>query len=296
MRSVEARLRWVLVSLLVAGCSSSGGRGDDLGGGGARDLAGMRGGDDLGGGDLGSGDLGGGDLGAVDLGGLMDLSGNVDGNFANDFAVNDAAGGDLGLKDFAGADSAPSDLASGDLANPPTDFARPPADLTSSRPPCLRGNGFAAFRFHYSQNSGTNAIVDAFGLPDNSNWEAVPVYPTSYTDTNFGGGIEIGSGNWILIRYSVVGLTQINAATFSVYGRSYDVSASGSFDAWSPLYGDDAAPTDSMSVYPYAWQSVDYTGHVQVGDDPGLTGIRLYSGPSSGDIIVNTVELCIDGQ
>jgi hypothetical protein len=214
---------------------------------------------------------------------------------ANDFAPNDLTSNDFALRDLPSNDLLSNDLPPGDLA-PPSDLVKPPSDLTPARPPCLNGAGFAAFRFHYSQNSGTQAILDAFGLPDSSNWEAVPVYPTSYTDPNFGGGIELGSGNWILIRYSVVGLSQINHATFSVYGRSYDVSASGSFDAWSPLYGDDYAPTDSMSVYPYAWRSVDFTGYVQIGDDPGLTGIRLYPGPSSDDLIVQTVELCIDGQ
>jgi hypothetical protein len=154
-----------------------------------------------------------------------------------------------------------------------------------------------AFRFHYSPNSGTQAIVDAFGLPDGSNWQADPVYPTSVVDAGNGGGLEIGSGNWILIRYSVAGLITITSATFSIYGRSYDVSASASFDAWSPLYGDAPSPTDSVSnVWPYAWTSIDYTGHVQVGDDPNLTGIRLYSGPSSNDLVIHTVELCIEGS
>jgi len=262
-------LRGIVCFVLVLGACSSSGR-------------------DSGGADLAHG-------GSLDGGmAARDLASADQSPASNDFAPS--------TNDFAPSanDFAPSanDLspASSDLSSAPSDLGKPPADMTPSRPPCTHGPGFAAFRFHYSQSSGTQAILDAFGLPDNSNWEAVPVYPTSYTDTNFGGGIELGSGNWILIRYSVAGLTQINGATFSVYGRSYDVSASGSFDAWSPLYGDDFAPTDSMSVYPYAWKSIDFTGFVQVGDDPGLTGIRLYPGPSSNDLIVHTVELCIDGQ
>jgi hypothetical protein len=134
-------------------------------------------------------------------------------------------------------------------------------------------------------------------LPDTSNWQADPVYSTSVVDLGNGGGLEIGSGNWILILYSVAGLTTITSATFSIYGRSYDTTASGSFDAWSPLYGDAFAPTDSVSnAWPYAWTTIDYTGHVQVGDAPGLTGIRLYSGPSSNDLVIHTVELCIEGS
>jgi hypothetical protein len=163
--------------------------------------------------------------------------------------------------------------------------------------PCTHGPGWIAFRFHYSPNSGTQAILDDFGLPDNSNWQAVPAFSSSVVDAGNGGGLEIGSGNWILIRYSVAGLTTITSATFSIYGRSYDTTASGSFDAWSPLYGDAPSPPDSVSnAWPYTWTTIDYTGQVQVGDSPGLTGIRLYSGPSSNDLAIHAVELCIEGS
>jgi hypothetical protein len=180
------------------------------------------------------------------------------------------------------------------LAQSPDLLTRP--DLVSNGPPCLSGSGFAAFRFHYGA-SATSPVVDAFGLPDGSNFEATPVFSTSIVDVGNGGGVEIGSGNWILIRYSVAGLTTIRSATFSVFGRSYDVSASGSFDAWSPLYGDDSTAQDAVSnAWPYAWTSVDYTGHVAAGDSPGLTGIRLYSGPGSDDLVIHAIELCIDGE
>jgi hypothetical protein len=116
-------------------------------------------------------------------------------------------------------------------------------------------------------------------------------------DAGNGGGLEIGGSNYILIRYSVAGLTTITSATFSIYGRSYDTTASGSFDAWSPIYGDAPSPTDSVSnAWPYAWTTIDYTGHVQVGDNPGLTGIELSAGPSSGDLAIHAVELCIEGS
>lgn len=162
--------------------------------------------------------------------------------------------------------------------------------------PCTNGPGWVAFRFHYEPGT-TSAFLDELGLPDSSNWEAVPAFSTQVTDTLHGGGIEIASGNWILIRYSLAGLSVINGATFSVYGRSYDTTASGSFDAWSPLYGDAASPTSSVSnAWPYAWTSIDYSTQLAVGDDPGLTGIRLYAGPASDDLVIHTVELCIDGQ
>lgn len=162
-------------------------------------------------------------------------------------------------------------------------------------PPCSHGPGFVAWKFHYK--GSTSAITDVYSLPDNSNWQAVPAFATMFSDALHGGGIEIGSGNWILIRYSVANMSVINGATLSVYGRSYDTTTSGSFDAWSPLYGDNASPTDSVSnAWPYTWTSIDFSNGVHIGDTPGLTGIRLYSGPSSNVLVINTVELCIDGS
>jgi hypothetical protein len=162
-------------------------------------------------------------------------------------------------------------------------------------PPCTRGPGFVAWKFHYQ--GSTSASTDVYSLPDSSNWTAVPAYSTSFVDAIHGGGIQIGGGNWILIRFSVAGLTQIKSATLSVYGRSYNTTTSGSFEAWSPLYGSIYSGTNSISnAWPYQWKSVDYTANVKVGDSPGLTGIRLYAGPNSNVLVINTVELCIDGS
>jgi hypothetical protein len=180
-----------------------------------------------------------------------------------------------------------------DLALPP-DLTMP-RDL-GTRPPCLAGAGWAAFRFKY--DGSTSARLQAFGLPDSSNWEAVPGRPASFDDALHGGGLNIGGGNFILIRFSLVGLTTINSATLSVYGRSYSTGSSGSFEGWSPIHSPSIkSPVNSVSnAWPYRWTSVDYTANVVVGDPPGLTGIRLYAGPSSSTLIINTVELCIDGS
>jgi hypothetical protein len=163
--------------------------------------------------------------------------------------------------------------------------------------PCQSGAvGQTAWRFSF-RGPGTSASWDVYGLPDKSSYSASAVYSTSYGDSSHGGGIEIGSGNWILILYSVTGLHTIRSASVSVYGRSYDTTTSGSFEAWTPTYGSAATPTDSMSnAWPYAWTTVDFTGYVNPGDPPASTGIRLYSGPSSSTIVVHTVELCIDGD
>lgn len=197
---------------------------------------------------------------------------------ATDATVPDD-GGSLPPSDGGGADAAK------DSGGPPL-----------LGPPCTHGPGWIAWKFHY--NGSTSAITDVYSLPDKSNWEAVPAYPNSasWADALHGGGINIGSGNWILIRYSVVGLTQIKKATLSMYGRSYNTTTSGSFNAWSPLYGDNPSPTNSVSnAWPYAWTTIDFAG-VKVGDSPGLTGIRFYAGPNSSNLIINTVELCIDGS
>lgn len=92
-------------------------------------------------------------------------------------------------------------------------------------------------------------------------------------------------------------MKQINGATLSVYGRSYNVTTSGSFEAWSPIYGSIFSKANSHSnAWPYQWVSVDDSANVQLNDPPGLTGIRLYAGPNSNDLVINTVELCIDGS
>jgi hypothetical protein len=206
-------------------------------------------------------------------------------------------GGDDGVRDLAGADlSLPIlDLSAAlDFASPP-DLTMPPADMSSPRPGCKNGVGWAAFRFKY--DGSTSSRLEAFGLPDSSNWEAVVVRSTSFTDALHGGGVEIASGNWILIRFSLVGLSVIRSAKLSVYGSSYSTGASGSINAWSPIYGDNASPTNSFSnAWPYTWNSVDYTRSLGIGDSKDLTGIRLYAGPGSNDLVINTVELCLDAS
>ena len=165
-----------------------------------------------------------GDGGPSDGGPTTDGAPNKDGGVGNDGAAgNDGGGSDSGTLDASAADS--SD------ASPPL-----------LGPPCSHGPGFVAWKFHY--NGSTSAITDVYSLPDKSNWQAVPAYATMFSDALHGGGIQIGGGNWILIRYSVSGMSTIKSATLSVYGRSYDTTTSGSFNAWSPIYGDNASPTN----------------------------------------------------
>jgi len=163
--------------------------------------------------------------------------------------------------------------------------------------PCRSGaTGRTAWRFGYSSGSTSSTLLE-YGMPDRSNWEANPVYATSFVDAGNGGGLELGSGNWILIRYSVVGVTSITRATLSIYGRSYATAASGSFEGWTPLHGTSIGAQNSVSnAWPYRWYSVDFTGRVLPGDAPGLTGIRLYARGGSNSLVINQVELCIEGS
>ena len=174
----------------------------------------------------------------------------------------------------------------------PSDL-RPPPDLSSMGPPCKYrpGSGWAAFRFSFS--GSTSARLEAIGLPDKT-FSASAVRATSYTDELHGGGIELGSGNWLLILYSFAGLTHVNSATLAVYGRSYSTGSSGSFEAWSPAGPSISSPVNSVSnAWPYTWTAIDFTPIA----DPTLMpyGIRLYPRGSSSNLVISTVELCIDG-
>lgn len=236
--------------------------------------------------------------------------GGGDANLTVDGAGSEGGGGNDAAADSGAGNDATTDGGAGNDGGSGNDAATPTDGGTGNDggvkldsgppllgPPCTHGPGFIAWKFHY--NGSTSASTDVYSLPDSSNWEAVPAYPnsTSWTDAIHGGGIDMASGNWILIRFSVAGLSQIKSATLSMYGRSYNTTTSGSFEAWSPIYGSIFAPTNSISnAWPYQWKSVDYTANVQVGDTPGLTGIRFKAGPSSYDLVINTVELCIDGS
>lgn len=220
--------------------------------------------------------------------------------YADDDALGDAGGSETGKPNIGpqfdgGADSGSSDASTDDDGGTTTTDAGGDAKQNLLGPPCSHGAGFVAWKFHY--NGSTSKITDVYSLPDSSNWDVAPAYSTSFVDSIHGGGIEIGSGNWLLIRFSVAQMSQIKGATLSVYGRSYNTTTSGSFDGWSPIYGDVKSQTNSHSnAWPYQWVSVDYSANVKVGDPPGLTGLRLYSGPNSNDLVINTVELCIDGS
>jgi len=166
--------------------------------------------------------------------------------------------------------------------------------------PCLSGApGATAYRVRWLD--GVNLAYVGYevnGLPDKSRdhtgaYGYTIGFTPGYVDPYLGpGGLGLDSSCFVDIELSTVGLSQIQSATLSVYGRSYAVSSSGSFN-WQTFDGTGAAPTNLVSnVTPYAWYSADMTTEISPGDDGVL--LRIKAGPSSNSLVVNRIELCME--
>lgn len=186
-----------------------------------------------------------------------------------------------------------------DLATPP-DMAGPSGPITGG--PCMSGvAGATALRVRWT-NSGGRATVnyEAHGLPDTSRWKAsaygyaIPFDP-QFVDPFLGdGGLLLDSSDFVDIEISTVGVHIINNFTIAIFGRSYSTGASGSFN-WQTFTGTGSTPTNFVSnVAPYRWYAADATGDINP-DDGGIL-LRLKAGGGSGSLVVNRIELCIDGR
>jgi hypothetical protein len=233
--------------------------------------------------------------------------------------VIDAAGGggpdgDPGALDAATLDAASSADASGADASggDPVDAAAPgPVDAGGGSPdadpgiitggPCLSGApGATAYRIRWADAGGTAYVVyEVNGLPDPSDHAGAYGYQIGFTpafvDPYLGeGGLLLDSNDFVDLELSTAGVGQIASATLSIYGRSYNTTTSGSF-SWQTFSGIGAAPTDLVSnVAPYAWYSADMTTEIDPGDDGIL--IRIEAGPSSGVLVVNRIEICMQAS
>jgi len=166
--------------------------------------------------------------------------------------------------------------------------------------PCMSGApGATAYRIQWLDGGGT-AYVDyeVNGLPDTSRDHTGAYgysfgYTPAYVDPYLGpGGLQLNSSCFVDIELSTAGLSQIQSATLSIYGRSYSVSTSGSF-SWQTFDGVGGAPTNLVSnVVPYEWYSADMTTEISPGDGGVL--LRIYAGPSSNSLVVNRIELCME--
>jgi hypothetical protein len=168
--------------------------------------------------------------------------------------------------------------------------------------PCRSGApGAAAYRVHFANASGTAYVVyDVDGLPDHSRDHAGAYgyqigFTPSFVDPFLGdGGLELGSDDFVDLELTTVGVSQITSATLAIYGRSYDVTTNGSFN-WQTFVGYGEAPTDLVSnVPPYAWYAADMTTEIAPSDASTL--IRIKAGPSSGVLVVNQIELCLQAS
>ena len=168
--------------------------------------------------------------------------------------------------------------------------------------PCLSGApGQTAYRIRWIDGGGTAEVsYEVDGLPDTSRDHAGAYgyeigFTPSFVDPYLGdGGVQLDDSDFIDLELSTAGLSSITKATLSIYGRSYDTTASGSF-SWQTFVGTGATDVDAVSnVAPYQWYSADMTTEITPGDPMVL--IRIKAGPASDSLVVNRVELCLQAS
>jgi hypothetical protein len=226
-------------------------------------------------------------------GGGVDLGGNA---FVFDLSGVDLAGLDLAGIDLA---NAPDLAKAGDLANGSVGGNNP---VTGGA--CSSGaTGATALRVHWVNSGGTATVqYETWGLPDKSR-EKVSAYSATgnfsftppFDDPYLGdGGLRLDSSDFVDIELSTGSIGTINKATLSILGRSFDTTTSGSF-SWQSNAGTGSAPDDLVAnSAPYEWYSADATTELPAGNNALL--FRIKAGPSSGSLIVNRIEICLDAR
>lgn len=225
----------------------------------------------------------------------------------------DASTHDLVAVDLSGVDDmrASADFAAPlDFAAPPDFAVRPdlatPPDMKPSGPitggPCMAGvAGATALRVRWTDGGGRATVsYEVEGLPDRSRSKVgaygfgtgyVPVFADPFLGP---GGLQLDGSSFIDIEMSTVGVHRINSVTLSIYGRSYSTGSSGSFN-WMTFTGSGSTVTNYVSnTTPYRWYPADATASINP-DDGGIL-MRVKAGGSSGSLVVNRLELCIDAS
>jgi hypothetical protein len=300
MRTGERALAAIGLAVYVAGsaaCASSGDTGGDVDAGDCVDCVALDAGShdarvtrDASAGadaatsvDASDGSISFGDAGAFD-GGAFD-AGAFDGN-AFDASAFDTSTPDTSTPDASAPDTSTPDSAIGPITGGP----------------CRSGAaGATAYRVHFIDAGGqAQAVYDVDGLPDRSrdHTEAYGYqigFTSQYVDPFLAqGGLQLDSSDFVDIEFSTAGLSSIQSATLSIYGRSFDTTTSGSFD-WQTNAGTGSAPTDLVSnVAPYAWYSADMTTEMPAATSGAL--LRIKAGPSSGVLVVNAIEICMQAN
>jgi hypothetical protein len=172
--------------------------------------------------------------------------------------------------------------------------------------PCLSGaKGQTALRVRFYNGGGKPTVsYEVWGLPDKSRQKvgvfgytipySVPPWADGAGLAGAEGGLQLDSSNFIDIELSTKLLSSVSSATLSIYGRSYAVSTSGSFN-WQTFKGTGATPSSSMTnVPPYKWNPGDATTAI-VANDGGIL-LRIKAGPASNSLVVNRIELCLEAS
>lgn len=177
---------------------------------------------------------------------------------------------------------------------------RPGGPITGG--PCISGaTGATAFRVRWTDSGGRATVsYEVHGLPDKTRWKVGAFgtgfgYVPKFADPFLGpGGLQLDGSSFIDVELSTVGVSRINRITLSIFGRSYATGASGSFN-WITFTGGGATPINFVSnSTPYLWYSADATPDFNPGDAGIL--LRVKAGGSSGSLVVNRLELCVDAN
>lgn len=158
--------------------------------------------------------------------------------------------------------------------------------------------GQAAYRVRWAQSGSTATVVyEKNGLPDHSRDHTGAFgfqigFTPQYVDPFLAqGGLQLDSSDFVDIELTTVGVTSIQSAKLAIYGRSFNTTASGSFN-WQTFDGTGSTPTNFVSnVAPYQWYAADMTTEISPNDNGVL--LRIKAGPSSGALVVNRIELCM---
>jgi hypothetical protein len=234
----------------------------------------------------------------------MDAAPNDDATFdANaDVAITDASF-DAPFDVFA--DVRPVDVR--DVVTDTGVDARPDTPALVDRPTtggCVSGaTGTHVVRFRWTgsgPNTRASVSYEANTLPDTSRWRVTANsmsigYSPVFTDTFLGvGGLELSGTVFIDVELSTAGLAGLSNVTLAVFGRSFNTTASGSF-TWQTFAGTGAAPSGLVAnSAPYEWYRANATAAFMAGD--GRVLLRIRSGPPSGALVVNRVEVCFNAR
>jgi len=167
--------------------------------------------------------------------------------------------------------------------------------------PCLSGQaGKTAYRIRWIKSGSTATVsYEVNGLPtktpDKTGAYGYQIgFTPSFVDPFLAeGGLQLDGSDFVDIEFSTIGITSITSAKLAIYGRSFNTTASGSFN-WQTFDDVGATATNFVSnVAPYQWYAGDVTTAVRPNKNVLL---RIKAGPNSGSLAVNRIELCMQAN